>query len=441
MMELMNVFRRLLRWVRSVAALLILAAIVFLCAAEQNEIVFARHLLLYRLEMLWYRPASVAGSPGELVGAVFDEQGRSLAGATVVAAAADGRAFSTTSDGDGRYRLSLPPGAYVPMATRAGYADITLRFGPFRRSVMIAPGQIVSGDFALRPAPRVAATPGAPLRFGAAAISHVQQPHPSDVRRRPFTFEANGRTLGGSYVYEPLPAGRYPMVLILYPCWEYPCTTDFWDTLSATVAAQGLVVIAFAPQRALDLEGDMGDIQALLVHLRAGEASAQGDPARIALMAGSISSLHLWRTVELSPPGSVSAAVVLGGVSDIFLVRQRYDTGQMTLEPQFADALYYGLIGLGRPNLSPEFYVRYSAVYHLDALAGTALAIIHGGGDVTVPVEQAEHFDRRLTERGITHSLVLYPTAQHYLDLVNIGPDELDMLSKVTGFLRQTLGP
>src|SRR5206468_3379662 len=129
--------------------------------------------------------------------------------------------------------------------------------------------------------------------------------------------------------------------------------------------------------------------------------------------------------------------VVLGGLSDLFLIRERFEEGTLTLEAPFAEPLTTALIAFGRPNLNPEFYVRYSPVYHLDALNGTPISLIYGGKDKIVPPEQTAHLAQQLAARGVAHEVHFYPEQEHYLDLTTLNPDEVDMFEQVTGFLRR----
>ncbi|MES4787697.1 MAG: hypothetical protein C4294_19935, partial [Nitrospiraceae bacterium] len=67
---------------------------------------------------------------------------------------ANGRTFTSESDGAGQYHLRLLAGAYAPMATKAGYDDARLQFGPLARTIVVAGNEtIASGDFTLRRAP------------------------------------------------------------------------------------------------------------------------------------------------------------------------------------------------------------------------------------------------------------------------------------------------
>jgi hypothetical protein len=431
------IFRRL-----SIVVLVVVpSALAWLALSPQPELALARNLLLYRAEPLWraLAPSAAAGS-GMLHGSARSVQGAPLAETTVVAAADDGRAFTALSDAAGRYALALPPGSYVPMATHSGFDDAPLRFGTFQRAVDIEPGSDAEADFVLSPALLHPFAADGALTFLDDTTSHTDIPQPADVRRRAFAFVHAGVTLTGSQVYEPAATGRYPVLLFIYPCWAYPCSVLGWDLLSASMAARGYVVVAYSPQRALDLEADMDDLLTLLAHIRANHLSALGDGSRVALLTGSLTSIHLWRVVQLAPAGVVGSVVVLGGLSDLFLIRERFEAGALALEPPFAEPLSTALIALGRPNLNPEFYVRYSPVYHLDALTQTPIALIYGGRDKIVPPEQTAHFSRLLLDRAIAHEVHLYPEQEHYLDLATLNPDELDMFEQVVGFLQRTLG-
>ena len=432
--------RSLLRRASIVLLVLVPAALAWLALTPQSEVALARSLLLYRVEPFWrtFAPGARTGS-GTLRGTVRSAQGVTLADTTVVAAAEDGRAFTTLSDAAGRYELALPAGSYLPMATHAGFDDAPLRWGPLRRAVSIAPGEDAAADFFLSPAAPHPFSAGGPLTFLDDTTTHTDIPQPVDVRRRGFAFVRAGVTLTGSLVYEPSAPGPFPVLLFIFPCWTYPCSVLGWDALSAAMAARGYVVVAYSPQRGLDLEADMDDVLALLAHIRANQLSARGDGSRVALLTGSLTSIHVWRVVQLAPPGTVQGVVVLGGLSDLFLIRERFEAGALRLEPPFAEPLSTALVALGRPNLNPDFYVRYSPVYHLDALNKTSISLIYGGKDKTVPPEQTAHFSRQLFARAIAHEVHLYPDQEHYLDLATLNPDELDMFEQVVGFLRRTL--
>src|SRR5207253_10185054 len=132
-----------------------------------------------------------------------------------------------------------------------------------------------------RPVPR-GRSAGRSIQVGDEAIVHSDIAPagggvPFDVRRRGFTFGRAGTgRLSGSYVYEPSVYGTYPVLLFIYPCWLYPCSTIGWDLLSTTMAAQGFVVVTFAPQRGADLEADMDDVLTLIAHIKAGQLSEIG---------------------------------------------------------------------------------------------------------------------------------------------------------------------
>src|SRR5512139_3439684 len=164
------------------AALALCGAGAWFATSPQLEVMFARNLLWHRLESLAGAPAvRVLPPTGTLAGTVRDDRGQPVIGATVVAADASGRTYSTLSDAAGRYTLRLPPGETVPMATRAGYDDATLLWGPLRRSVTIADNSAAEGDFVLRrSAPRAARLEGE-VRWGEDTHIHVEIPLAADV--------------------------------------------------------------------------------------------------------------------------------------------------------------------------------------------------------------------------------------------------------------------
>jgi acetyl esterase/lipase len=424
-----------------------LVALCALCAllaafalAPGLEIGALRNFVLYRLETAWRgaTPAPEGARTATLRGVVHTSDGASLEGATVVAADEIGRAYAALSDARGAYTLSLPAGTYAPWATHSGMVDEPLLTGPFQRRVTLTDGEIIDGNFA----PGYAA-PRAPVARGLVftgdlAMVHTAVLAPADVRRREFSFARAGFALSGLQLYEPPAAGRYPALIIIIPCATYPCSVLAYDLLSATFSAQGYVVVAYSPQRGLDIEGDVDDLLALMTLVRGGAVSPLAN-GRLALMTGSLTSIHLWRAAQLAPANAIQGIVVLGGLSDLFLIRQRFEEGTLPLDPLFAEMLSTALIGLGRPNQSPEWYVRYSPLYHLDALPATAIAIVHGGRDKIVPYEQSTRFADAMRARGIAHTSLLFPNHEHYLDLENVNAEELDMLDKVLGFLRQSM--
>ncbi len=426
----------------AIAALLLLSsALCWFALSPQIEIVFARNLLLYRGENVWraVAPMQTSGASGQLAGTVRDEHGEPLASATVLAADANGQIFRTESDSVGRFLLMLPRGVYLPMATRDGYEDATLQFvGGLKRTVNIQPGYTEMADLSMRRALTRSQAADDSLQFFDEAMAHTDIPQAANVRRRGLSFIRAGMVLTGSYVYEPLTEGRYPMLLFIYPCWVYPCSTLGWDLVSATMTAKGFVVVTFSPQRGTALEADMDDILKLIAHIKANQLSAKGE-SKLGLLGGSLTSIHVWRVAQLSRSGAVQAIVTLGGISDLFLIRQRFESHALLLEPPFDVPLANALIGLGRPNLEPQLYLRYSPVYHLDALPRVPIALIHGGGDKTVPYEQTPHFSERLKAYGVVHEMYLYPRQEHYLELSPPNADELDMLDKVVGFLQRAL--
>jgi hypothetical protein len=432
----MFIFRRLFnRRIVFIVLIVLSAGLFWLANTAQPEVAFARHVLWYRAESWWGRPA-VSATTGQLSGTIYADQ-RGIARAMIIVSDHNGRVFTTMSDATGHYQLTLPVGAYVPVATCVGFQDEMPTQLGFKQSVAIQANHTSALDFTLRRVDARTQSADNSLAFFDDAFAHAEVPQPMVVRRRGFTFVRAGKVLTASYVYEPLRDGVYPMLLMVYPCSAYPCSTLSYDILSATMAAQGFVVVTFSPQRGLYLEDDTDDLIKLLAHIKTRQLSQKGNVNKLGILTGSLTSIHVWRLAQLNH--DLQAIVTLGGVSDIFLLRQRFEEGALHLEPkEIQDLVEYALIGLGRPNTNPEMYVRYSVAYHVDALPRIPIAIMHGVQDKIVPFEQTPHLSKAMSARNIPHDLFTFPY-EHYLQLSPPTPAELDMLDKVTTFLRRAL--
>ncbi len=91
---------------------------------------------------------------GWIAGTVWSEDGLRLDGATVTAAQDGETIAATTTDAEGRYRLTLAQGSYALTVTRTGYQSVT-------RTIWVSGGQTATVDFILTSAVRygVALTP------------------------------------------------------------------------------------------------------------------------------------------------------------------------------------------------------------------------------------------------------------------------------------------
>ncbi len=162
--------------------------------------------------------------------------------------------------------------------------------------------------------------------------------------RRQLSYDSGGRPNQLTYLYTPVAAGDAPLPTLLA---VYPGAADTWEGVSIPLAAAGYAVVAVGPAYALDLEDDIAELQRLVAFARAG-ALPGADGERMALLGGSYSSLHVQALLERD--SGFRGVVLLGGISDIFDMRRRFEHGSFI--PPFG--LDQALIALGTPDISPE---------------------------------------------------------------------------------------
>jgi dipeptidyl aminopeptidase/acylaminoacyl peptidase len=261
------------------------------------------------------------------------------------------------------------------------------------------------------------------------------------VRRRQFIFANRGLTLDGGLVHEPGAAagpGPFPILVTIYPG-----EARSWEGVSAPLAARGYVVVSYFPRRLLDLEGDLDDLRLLLNLARAGQFSARGDPASVALVGGSVSTVYTYalaRSLAGSPAGEgVRAAVQYGGLFDLFAFRRSWEEGRVAIDPGIS-ALEYLLVAFGRPDTRPELYLRLSPRYGLGPGDLPPTLLVHTERDTIVPPEQSQLAADALARLAIPRRLLRYPDLEHYLDVSRRDPAQLDMLEQTVAFLRRYTG-
>ncbi|MGN6698209.1 MAG: carboxypeptidase regulatory-like domain-containing protein [Thermomicrobiales bacterium] len=424
-----------------------LLAIIYGATTEDLEVVLLRNTVEHHATAFWRGyfgdERATRHAPGAFAGMVRAADGRPLAGASVVVAGADGQPYSAVSDAAGRYQLAgMPAGNYLPLAVAPGYQQGAVR-GLGGRVVTVRAGRTAGGvDFALRPRPPFDPSVNESLHFGPPTEVTIDSLQPSTVIRREFTFENKGKVLDGGLVHEPRPelgAGPFPILLIIYPG-----EAKDWEGVSAPLAAEGFVVVSYFPRRLLDLNGDLDDLRLLLNLTTAGRLSARGDGHRVAILGGSVSTVYtylLLREIAGTPArASVRAAVQYGGLFDLFAFRQSWEAGKVIIDPGIS-GLEYLLIAFGTPRNQPELYLRFSPRYGLNGDSLPPTLLVHAGKDIIVPVDQSHLADATFTELGLPHELLIYPDLEHYLDVSQRDPEQLDMLHRTVAFLKIYLGP
>lgn len=406
-------------------SLLLLIVLLFLITSDNAAIWPVRNTLLYRATR-WWGTAQPAGM-GALQGCVRGVGAAPLTDAAVVVAERDGALHQAQVDARGCYQISgLPDGRYVPIISAPGYDPAAIR--SWGLPVRVDAGASTQLDATLVPISLPVVSPGRLLQISAPVTLTWALPQPSQAVRRQLSYDSGGHPNQLTYLYTPVAAGAAPLPTLLA---VYPGAADTWEGVSIPLAAAGYTVIAVGPAYALDLEDDIAELQRLVAFARAG-ALPGADGARMALLGGSYSSLHVQALMERD--AGFRGVVLLGGISDIFDMRRRFEQGSFI--PPFG--LDQALIALGTPDISPERPWRYSSRFHLRRGLPPML-LMHSRNDEIVPFQQSEQLAANLERLGVPHEAHFFDGLSHYL-LADRPSAELTELYDLTlAFLRRTL--
>ncbi|MEP7190607.1 MAG: carboxypeptidase regulatory-like domain-containing protein, partial [Roseiflexaceae bacterium] len=360
--------------------LLLLLTLLFLAISDNAAIWPVRNTLLYHATRWWEAhvgPSQPSGV-GALHGCAHGTGALPLANAAVIVAERDGALHQAQADAHGCYEIAgLPAGRYVPIVSAPGYDPAAIRH--WGLPTRIGAGDNAQLDATLVPLSLPAVRPGLMLQISAPVTLPWALPQPSLAVRRQLSYDSGGQPNQLTYLYTPVAAGDAPLPTLLA---VYPGAADTWEGVSIPLAAAGYAVVAVGPAYALDLEADIAELQRLVAFARAG-ALPGADGARMALLGGSYSSLHVQALLERD--SGFRGVVLLGGISDIFDMRRRFEQGSFV--PPFG--LDQALIALGTPDISPERPWRYSSRFHLRRGLPPIL-LMHSRNDEIVPFQQSE---------------------------------------------------
>jgi hypothetical protein len=324
----------------------------------------AANVAEYRVRVLWIRwfggaSESAAADTGAISGVTRvagARTGRPLPGTLVLVSTVTGVVYQAVSDDLGAYRIEgVPPGRYVPVASKWGYDDALYHEGAEERTaVAVRAGQLTAGiDLTLTEHQPWRPTLEGPAVLGPPQTGYALFPAEVAARRVPVTYTNEGLVITTTLIYEPLEAdkelsdvGRLPAVVA-----SYPSEPINWDRVSVALANEGYVVLASgpSPQRGLDIYGMARDLIVAMAYLRDGQLSEHADMERQAWLGGSFSSLILYRALW-EEPEEVDALIWVGAISDGFLwVQALYD-----VELEIPDVYANYVASLGRPDRSSD---------------------------------------------------------------------------------------
>ncbi len=124
------------------------------------------------------------------------------------------------------------------------------------------------------------------------------------------------------------------------------------------------------------------------------------DTERIGMYGGSRGAVMTYRV--LAKVNWIKAVCIVSGLTNLFRMSELRPKMQTVFNEAF--------------GASKEEMEKRSVVFFVDQLPKTVpVLIFHGGKDERVHIEDALETDRKMTEYGIPHQLVVYPTADHFL--------------------------
>jgi pimeloyl-ACP methyl ester carboxylesterase len=417
-------------WLAAGVLVGVMLALFWLATTNHISIWPYRNTFQYYALTWWWQQVGYPqpGEPGTLQGVVRNEQGQPIAGAWVLASRWNGTAYSARSQSDGSYIITgIPAGQYRPVAGAIGYQNtlLTDRWG----WLTVNPANATPVDVTLPVEAAPVVTPGANLSLGEPATATCPGPIQANARRQTIRFESGGKPNQPAFYYTPLTTtetSRWPTLLA-----DYPGPVDTWECASLPLAASGYAVVAVGPAYSLDLEPDIDELARFVQFIRAGQFPGS-DGAKLAVLGGSYSGLHVQRLLQRDP--NFQAAVLLGPPADLFDMRQRLE--DKTFIPPFG--LDQAMIALGLPDREPLRYWKYSGAYHIRPDL-PPLLVMHSRTDAVVPYQQSELFAQNLMKVGLKPEVYFFEGASHYLLAEGGDKDTLEIYRLTLEFLARYL--
>lgn len=203
-------------------------------------------------------------------------------------------------------------------------------------------------------------------------------------------------------IYVPRNAATPPPVVLFVHggMWSFGKKTDNAD-LAGFLAQEGIgsVLIDFRTAKGDGFYDQVADVKDAIRWVHAHAAEYGLDPERVGIF-GSSSGGHLAGLAAYAEPEDFGAdpAGTSSAVQACFLLYGAYDMAMLANNGVLPDVVEW-YVGADVAD-HPELYSYYSPAYHIDGSEPPSL-IMHGKGDMVIPIEQAEELVARLEGVGV----------------------------------------
>ncbi len=414
----MHWFKRSWRKLLGIIVGLLAIGVIWFLTTDSVTIWPIRNTLRYQFDQWRGAGQSASQQPADhrISGCIRDAHQQPIAGAIVAVSERNGKLHRANSNSQGCYTLAnLPANNYRLLVTAASYRDdvsaVDLHNGSIQHDVQLAPA--IAPSYA----------PVEKLLIGSTSVVSRSTPYPTQALRQQVQVWGDNGEQQLTLLYRPITTTNpltNPLPLMLA---VYPGPADEWESVSIPLAERGYSVLAVGPAYSLDLEADIADLKRLLALARGGSFVGV-DGSRVAIMAGSYSSLHVLRLLQ--DDVGFTGVVLLGPISDLFAMRENFVAGSFM--PPFG--LDQALIALGYPDEQIQRYATYSAQLHPRADLPPIL-LLHSRNDEVVPASQSEFLAAQWRSLGVEVESYFFAGMSHYLQAVDRSP-ELDELYRIT---------
>lgn len=397
------------------------------------------YLIAQRLGTL--EPESTANGTGTLIGQVTHE-GDPVPQASVIVAGRTGLPYTVQTDENGQYEINgIPPGQYVPSVVGVDFQEtVPTDFLGTPRLVTIKAGQVIQAPTLelKRHDPVSLPDPLLPsVQLSQTANYTTTSPFPPDSAAQvyKYQFQYAGATVDTLRLYLPLnlePDQQLPLFFIVYPG-----IIDGWESISVAYAAQGFGVVAISPiaDRVTDVDAHAQDARVAFALARSGALTSYLSPEPAVSLGGSFTSAVLHRFLR-DEGDQIAAWVTVGGIGNAFRGTADFYAGNLLIPPEYE----FLIPALGRPNLHPLNFLRYSPIYTAQQLPPTL--IIHTDIDRIVPISQAYELEEALRVADVPVEVFYYEDVSHYLQIdENMSSAGEEMFYLIADFVRRYSTP